>query len=280
MSSQSQADLDRIRDNQRRSRARRKEYVKSLEERLGLYKRQGAEVTLHIQRAAQRVAEHNQKMRILLNTLGFDDEKINCFLQNGNINPGEAITSDFPSPSRPIYGNLDANITSSTYDQVESEALSAIVNEHIQIRDVAILDQNATGLASTGYLSSSSQTYSPQAQGELSQYTQTLNQLVNKPLIDASQYNTSSSHQDVTIYEQSFEAGYMADPYSNLSHTSRKPIGSAVVDALLPATLQHSQTHLDYISPVHYGANNSDDASCLPLTSNMSSSPHGRSLSF
>ncbi|KAI0852520.1 hypothetical protein F5Y00DRAFT_226897 [Daldinia vernicosa] len=276
MSSQSQADLSRIRDNQRRSRARRKEYVKSLEERLGLYKRQGAEVTSHIQRAAQRVAEHNQKMRILLNTLGFTDERIDCFLQNGNINPGEAITSNFSLSSRPIYGDIEANITgSSTYDQAKSEALAA----NLQIHDVTILGQDTTGIASTGYLSSS-QTPPGQAQDELSQYTHTLNQLLNKPLIHGSQYNTSSSHQDVTIYEQSFEAGHMTDRYSNLPHTSRKSIGSPIADALLPATLQHSQTHLDYVSPIHYDSNNSDGPSCLPLTPNISSSLHGKSLSF
>ncbi|KAI1660106.1 hypothetical protein F4813DRAFT_350983 [Daldinia decipiens] len=225
-------------------------------------------------------------MRILLNTLGFNDEKINCFLQSGNINPGEAVTSAFPSPSRPsrpsrpIYGNLDANITgSSTYDQVKLDAISDNVNEHLQLRDVAILDQDAAGLASTGYLSSS-QTHPCQAQGELSQYTQTLNQLADKPLVHASQCSTSSSHQDDTIYEQSFETGHMADPYSNLSHTSTGSIDSIAADALLPATLQHSQTHLDYVSPVHYGTNNSDDAGCLPSTSKISPNSQGSCLSF
>ncbi|KAI0117252.1 hypothetical protein F4814DRAFT_459411 [Daldinia grandis] len=280
MSSQSQTDMNRIRNNQRRSRARRKEYVKGLEERIGFYKRQGAEVTSHIQRAAQRVAEHNQKMRILLNTLGFTDERIDGFLQNGSINPSEAITTDFPLPSRLIYGNIDTNITDSPIrDQAESEALLANINEHLQICDEATLDQNATGLASTRYISSS-QTPSSQAQGGLSQYTQALNHLVNTPLIHANQYNTSSRHQDAIVYEQPLDAGHMPDPYSNLSHTSRKSIDSTIGDALLPDTLQLSQTHLDCASSIRYGTNDGDNASCLPLTPNISPNPHGRSLYF
>ncbi|XXG94405.1 hypothetical protein Hte_000661 [Hypoxylon texense] len=88
MPSSDRADLKRIRDNQRRSRARRRQYIRELEVQIESYRTRGIEVTAEIQRAAQRVAEQNKKMRVLLNSLSFNNERISYFLRTGDLNPG------------------------------------------------------------------------------------------------------------------------------------------------------------------------------------------------
>ncbi|KAM4068010.1 endonuclease-reverse transcriptase domain-containing protein [Hirsutella rhossiliensis] len=81
----------RIRDNQRRSRARRREYVQELEQRLRVYELQGIEVSTEIQMAARRAAEENKRLRELLNRHGFSDSHVAHFLQSGTFVPLDAI---------------------------------------------------------------------------------------------------------------------------------------------------------------------------------------------
>ncbi|KAJ4318894.1 hypothetical protein N0V84_006611 [Fusarium piperis] len=72
----------RIRDNQRRSRARHKEYVEGLQKKLQDYERQGVEATLQMQQAARNVAVENSRLRILLGYHGVTAEEIDKFLQS------------------------------------------------------------------------------------------------------------------------------------------------------------------------------------------------------
>ncbi|KAI0022153.1 hypothetical protein F4780DRAFT_204400 [Xylariomycetidae sp. FL0641] len=83
------ANLTRIRDNQRRSRARRKEYIQELERRLRIYERKGVEASSEIQQAARKVAEDNKRLRALLGCQGFSDERINGFLHNDSVKSSE-----------------------------------------------------------------------------------------------------------------------------------------------------------------------------------------------
>lgn len=65
----------RIRDNQRRSRARKKEYVNELEEKYRTCQQYGAEASATIQHLARSVLEENKRLRALLHLHGiFDDE--------------------------------------------------------------------------------------------------------------------------------------------------------------------------------------------------------------
>ncbi|KAM4058279.1 hypothetical protein HRG_014613 [Hirsutella rhossiliensis] len=82
--------LVRIRDNQRRSRARRREYVQELEQRLRVYELQGIEASTEIQMAARTVAEENKQLRELLNKHGFSDGHVAHFLQSGTFVPLDA----------------------------------------------------------------------------------------------------------------------------------------------------------------------------------------------
>ncbi|KAI1799856.1 hypothetical protein F4811DRAFT_541915 [Daldinia bambusicola] len=262
MVSDTQANLNRVRDNQRRSRARRREYIRSLEERLGLYKREGVEVTSHIQRAAQRVAEQNQKMRVLLNTLGFNDERINCFLQNGNINPMETIPSDFSPPSTPAYTSVGMNITeSSGYDQAKLvETLTANVNECFHMHDRAAIDHAATGIASPGYLRYlPSQSHLGQPQGEPTlEYTQGANRLPNGALAHNNHFDTSPGIQHATIYDQ---AGDVAVPYLNSPHTPAKSDSSTAAGSqVLASALQHCQNQINSVFSGDYITDNDNGA--------------------
>ncbi|KAI0482472.1 hypothetical protein GGR56DRAFT_188974 [Xylariaceae sp. FL0804] len=92
--------LTRIRDNQRRSRARRKEYVQDLEKRLRLFERQGIEASSEIQQAARKVADENKKLRALLYKHGFSNEEIGEFLRTGEL--------DLPSSGRSYTQPPDA----------------------------------------------------------------------------------------------------------------------------------------------------------------------------
>ncbi|KAM5437030.1 hypothetical protein MferCBS31731_005685 [Microsporum ferrugineum] len=81
----------RIRDNQRRSRARRKEYIQDLEARIQRYERQGVDVAIEVQAAARKVARQNAMLRSLLNSFGMTDAKIDeylsCAAENSNPAP-------------------------------------------------------------------------------------------------------------------------------------------------------------------------------------------------
>ncbi|PQE10256.1 bzip transcription factor protein [Rutstroemia sp. NJR-2017a WRK4] len=80
--SQKKQNLARIRDNQRRSRARRKEHLQELEARLRQCELQGVEASSEIQIAARRVADENKKLRSLLAQHGIADDMVDAHLQS------------------------------------------------------------------------------------------------------------------------------------------------------------------------------------------------------
>ncbi len=53
----------RVRDNQRRARARRQDYIREIEEKLHQYERQGTQATVEVQAAAKAVVHENQRLR-------------------------------------------------------------------------------------------------------------------------------------------------------------------------------------------------------------------------
>ncbi|WEW56858.1 hypothetical protein PRK78_002313 [Emydomyces testavorans] len=71
----------RIRDNQRRSRARRKEYIQDLERRLQKFEKLGVEATLEVQAAGRKVAEENLLLRSLLRLRGVTDVDVEEYLR-------------------------------------------------------------------------------------------------------------------------------------------------------------------------------------------------------
>lgn len=76
MPDQREANLARIRDNQRRSRARRKEYLQELESKYRQCEQLGVEASAEIQAAAKKVVEENRRLRALLKQQGFSESDI------------------------------------------------------------------------------------------------------------------------------------------------------------------------------------------------------------
>ncbi|CEL07099.1 hypothetical protein ASPCAL10263 [Aspergillus calidoustus] len=70
----------RIRDNQRRSRARRKEYIRDLEQRLRTFEASGVRATQEVQAAGRMVAVENTLLRSLLRLHGVPDQDIQQYL--------------------------------------------------------------------------------------------------------------------------------------------------------------------------------------------------------
>lgn len=85
-----EANLARIRDNQRRSRARRKEYQQGLEQRVRMYEEQGIEASTEVQQAARHVSEENRNLRALLRHHGVSRAEIDSYLQSSKGPAGAA----------------------------------------------------------------------------------------------------------------------------------------------------------------------------------------------
>lgn len=66
----------RIRENQRRSRARKAEYIHSLETRLRTFERSGVQASLDLQLVARRVDAENRALRELLSEAGIEKDVI------------------------------------------------------------------------------------------------------------------------------------------------------------------------------------------------------------
>jgi hypothetical protein len=101
---QEKANLTRIRDNQRRSRARRKEYLQSLEARWRACELQGVEASAEIQAAARKVAEENRKLRRLLKARGMGEEDIDSFLKKEEEEVGAAALEGMLETRKPCGG--------------------------------------------------------------------------------------------------------------------------------------------------------------------------------
>ncbi|RVD80173.1 uncharacterized protein DFL_008079 [Arthrobotrys flagrans] len=93
----------RIRDNQRRSRANKKEYVASLEQKLAEYNARGIQATIEMQTAARAVALENERLRKLLDEVGVPLERVNSYLQSFSVSPEPQNRKQKLKP--PLCGN-------------------------------------------------------------------------------------------------------------------------------------------------------------------------------
>ncbi|KAH7145842.1 hypothetical protein B0J13DRAFT_328956 [Dactylonectria estremocensis] len=92
--------LERVRDNQRRSRARRREHLAELEHRIRTYELQGIEASSEVQLAARRVAEENRVLRGIIAGQGISNEYVASVLQATALaHPDPGSISHFASNS-------------------------------------------------------------------------------------------------------------------------------------------------------------------------------------
>src|ERR1700760_1545431 len=105
------ANLARIRDNQRRSRARRKEYVQELEAKYRETEAKGVQASAEMQQAARKVVDENKqlreenlKLRSLLHQIGMPDPDIQRHLATG------------PAVEPPMSPTFEKNMFTATQD--------------------------------------------------------------------------------------------------------------------------------------------------------------------
>ncbi|KAJ5340220.1 hypothetical protein N7541_009344 [Penicillium brevicompactum] len=86
----------RIRENQRRSRTRRKEYTQQLEQQLRSFERLGVAATQDVQKAGRKVAAENVSLRSLLMIHGVTEIQIEEYLESQR-QTASSIQSQCPS---------------------------------------------------------------------------------------------------------------------------------------------------------------------------------------
>ncbi|KAI0132254.1 hypothetical protein BJ170DRAFT_680143 [Xylariales sp. AK1849] len=116
----------KIRDNQRRSRARKKEYLKELEQRLRRYEVCGAEASVAIQYAARKVVDENKMLRDVLHRHGIGGNIVESYLQMTRS------PSRLGSPNHATTGNNSAGGLERLLvpRQLSSDASTVMMSEH------------------------------------------------------------------------------------------------------------------------------------------------------
>ncbi|KAL2014711.1 hypothetical protein VTN00DRAFT_2236 [Thermoascus crustaceus] len=90
--------LARVRENQRKSRARRQEYIQELEQQLAVYKAQAHQKDIEHRISIQKLEAENAKLRHLLSSLGVQPSSVDEYLQ-GHSNP--VVTQKVAIPALP-----------------------------------------------------------------------------------------------------------------------------------------------------------------------------------
>ncbi|KAL9102695.1 MAG: hypothetical protein Q9163_002186 [Psora crenata] len=88
-------DRIRIRNNQRRARARQKEYIQDLEAKLQNYERKGVEATIEVQNAARSVAEENVRLRAEVESLRQENAQLKELLGDEGCGGIQAKATDY-----------------------------------------------------------------------------------------------------------------------------------------------------------------------------------------
>ncbi|EDU42166.1 BRLZ domain containing protein [Pyrenophora tritici-repentis] len=129
--SQKAQNLARIRDNQRRSRARRKEYLQELEAKLRSYEQIGIEASSEIQSAARKVLEENKKLRALLHERGVSESEVVAALGGASDRHYDHITAG-PRLNAMLERRIaTTNMVSSTSSPMTSHIRAASMPRHI-----------------------------------------------------------------------------------------------------------------------------------------------------
>ncbi|KAJ6082029.1 hypothetical protein N7499_006903 [Penicillium canescens] len=97
----------RIRDNQRRSRTRRKEYVHDLEQRLRSFENLGVKATQEVQAAGKKVATENVLLRSLLMLHGVTETQIKAYLEWQGQPPSSIPPQSYQMLSSILENNLE-----------------------------------------------------------------------------------------------------------------------------------------------------------------------------
>ncbi|KAM3459010.1 hypothetical protein MY3296_000157 [Beauveria thailandica] len=161
---------ERIRENQRRSRARRKEFVEGMQRRLDEYEKQGVEATLQMQQAARTVAIENSRLRLLLARRGVTNAEVDKFLAmfDTGIARDDEVLQGFPPPPGPAYATpamktAPHTATSSTYPHHNQYHSDSGIDRLAVLADASISDHCCGSSGSTSATTPSESTVAAQS---------------------------------------------------------------------------------------------------------------------
>lgn len=122
--------LARIRDNQRRSRARRKEYLQELEAKIRSCEQVGIEASSEIQTAARKVLDENRKLRALLHERGVSEPEVIAAL-GGPLDRAYDQISSAPALNAVLERRITYNMVSSTSSPTPSHSRATSLPRHL-----------------------------------------------------------------------------------------------------------------------------------------------------
>ncbi|KAI1462066.1 hypothetical protein F4805DRAFT_192862 [Annulohypoxylon moriforme] len=277
-----ESNLIRIRNNQRRSRARHKKYVEGLEERVRQSELKRVEANFEIQQAARQVVEENKKIRELLNRLGFSNEKITCFLRTGDLDVndatlpeslhdqgdiGQALSlflqqtkrsiSDYdtftstPSPTSEL-SNIRCNsicsdaAESPTNNQEQPRLYASGTNEHSQLHNLGAIDDLTLELE-VQRLSQCLEYNIPSTYGSPQPPTGLSDSLSGSQLSESFQYITDMDFQDPMSYEQEAGKGqHMTNGSLMASYSSPPSLSLDSNNYISPERVYQGSQYQDY----------------------------------
>ncbi|KAF2129452.1 hypothetical protein P153DRAFT_385661 [Dothidotthia symphoricarpi CBS 119687] len=139
--------LARIRDNQRRSRARRKEYLHELEIKLRSCEQAGIEASSEIQSAARRVLDENKKLRALLYERGVSEQELVAALGGPPERSYDQISSA-PTLNTMLERRIPCNMLSSTSSPAPAHTRAASLPRHMpSVQSITVPASRATALS-------------------------------------------------------------------------------------------------------------------------------------
>ncbi|KAL6710195.1 hypothetical protein ACN47E_009986 [Coniothyrium glycines] len=146
-SSHKAQNLARIRDNQRRSRARRKEYLQELEAKLRNCEQVGIEASSEIQSAARRVLDENRKLRTLLHERGVSENEVVAAL-GGHPDRSYDQLSTGPMLSAMLDRRITSHVMSSTSSPAPPHTRAVSMPRHLpSVPRIAIPVSHTTALS-------------------------------------------------------------------------------------------------------------------------------------
>ncbi|KAK4243081.1 hypothetical protein C7999DRAFT_36597 [Corynascus novoguineensis] len=122
----------RIRNNvnQRRSRARHREFVNELKAKVREYERQGVQATLDMRQVARKVALENSRLRSLLASHGVKNEEVDHYLASFDDRASGALLTTTLTPQTVKVGPLplvsDSRLSRLDRDVTNSASASAL----------------------------------------------------------------------------------------------------------------------------------------------------------
>ncbi|KAI1209906.1 uncharacterized protein F4807DRAFT_460199 [Annulohypoxylon truncatum] len=283
--------LVRIRNNQRRSRARHKEYVAGLEERVRHCELKRIEANFEIQQAARKVADENKKIRKLLNTLGFDDEKITCFLKTGNLDANDATPpkslhdqenmnqtmdlllqqshlsmSDYNTFTNNSYPSSELNSIHGSQEQSSAHATGA--DKHIQLHNSDAMNDISLALETQGHpLYSVSPSYPPA--GPLQHPIGSIDPPGCSQSLESAQHIMDIGRQDSVYSRQEAGCEPTINSYSSLPSILRDSSYPMSLENMFQNSQGQNYTYSDYYSTRNCINDMADAASNLLFSLDM-----------